>query len=197
MKPQNLGTLGVQKCRLSPSVSKSDSCRGSHSQVSVKGQYATFQAEWQKVTKSHLPQDEALLQEEGLSSGAGKQALGLAAKRSQLCVHLPYLSYLTKKSYSLRMLFPQNPPLPRPEAHSSHLNQGSIKREASHAYLSFGWLALLTVDSSLRDWLLQAPDSHQEIIFLRLSRAVRMGVLTAWDLEAHNGIRVNTRETPW
>lgn len=125
------------------------------------------------------------------------QALGLAAKRSQLCVHLPYLSCLAEKSYSLRMLFPQIPPLPRPEAHSSHLNQGGVKREASHAYLSFGRLALLMVDSSLKDWLLQAPDCHQEIIFLRLSRAVRVDVLTAWDLEAHNGIRVNTQETPW
>ena len=167
----------------------------SHSLVSVKGRHATFQAERQNVNKSCLPQGEALLQEEGLSSGTGTQALGLAAKRSQLCMHLPYLSYLAEKSYSLRMLFTQNSPLPRPEAHSSQLNQGGVKREASRAYLSFGRLALLMVDSSLKDWLLQAPDSHQEIIFLRLSRAGRMDVLTLWDLEAHE-IRVNTWETP-
>lgn len=164
--------------------------------MSVKGRCATFQAKRQNVNNSCLPQGEAFLQEEGLSFGTGTQALGLAAKRSQLCVHLPYLSYLAEKSYSLRMLFPQNFPLPRPEAHSSHLNQGGVKREASRAYLSFGRLALWTVDSSLKDWLLQAPDSHQERVFLRLSRAGRMEVLTVWDLETHNEIRVNTWETP-
>lgn len=168
----------------------------SHSLVSVKGRHATFQAKRQNVNKSCLPQGEALLQEEGLSSGTGTQALGLAAKRSQLCVHLPYLSYLAEKSYSLRILFPQNSPLPRPEAHSSHLNQGGVKREASRAYLSSGQLALLTVDSSLKDSLLQAPHSHQEIIFLHLSRAGRMDILTVWDLEAHNEIHVNTWDTP-
>lgn len=166
---------------------------------SMKGWYATFQAKWRKVNRSRLPKGAPFLQERRKSHpsvGAGTQALGLAAKVTGLWVHLPHSSYLADKGYSLRMLFSHNSPWLRPEAHSSCLNQVGVKREASHVYPSFGRLAPLTADSPLRGWLLQAPDSHQEIIFLCLSRAVRMNVLTGWDLEAHNGIRVNTLKTP-
>lgn len=77
-------------------------------------------------------------------------------------------------------------------------SQSRWRKEGSQPCVSVIW-TISPFDGRFlsESWLLQAPDCHQEIIFLRLSRAVRVDVLTAWDLEAHNGIRVNTQETPW